>query len=107
VSDKLISLLMSQVSENKYLMRVFEDLFDTDGSEIYLKPIGDYVKPGESMDFYTVLESAKRRGQTAIGYRLASLAHDSTKAYGINCNPVKNKSLTFTADDKLIVLAED
>lgn len=107
VSDKLISLLMSQVSENKYLMRVFEDLFNNDGSEIYLKPMTDYVKPGEKMDFYTVLESAKRKGQTAIGYRLASLSHDSSKAYGINCNPVKATSLTFTAEDKLIVLAED
>ncbi|MFI5204736.1 MAG: hypothetical protein ACHQF2_09595 [Flavobacteriales bacterium] len=107
VSDKLISLLMSQVSENKYLMRVFEDLFDTDGSEIYLKPMSDYVKTSEKMDFYTVLESAKRKGQTAIGYRIASLSHDSTKAYGINCNPVKAQALTFTAEDKLIVLAED
>jgi K+/H+ antiporter YhaU regulatory subunit KhtT len=67
VSDKLISLLMSQVSENKYLMRVFEDLFDAEGSEIYLKPITDYIKAGEPADFYTILESAKRRGETAIG----------------------------------------
>ncbi len=107
VSDKLISLLMSQVSENKYLMRVFEDLFDTDGSEIYLKPMSDYIKPGEKVDFYTVLESAKRKGQTAIGYRIASLSQDSSQAYGINANPVKSKPFTFTTGDKLIVLAED
>ncbi|HYG51792.1 MAG TPA: hypothetical protein VD905_12860 [Flavobacteriales bacterium] len=107
VSDKLISLLMSQVSENKYLMRVFEDLFDTEGSEIYLKPMSDYIKPGSTVDFYTVLESARRKGQTAIGYRIASLAYDSSKAYGINANPVKTVSHTFTEDDKLIVLAED
>jgi ion channel POLLUX/CASTOR len=43
VSDKLISLLMSQVSENKYLMSVFDDLFDAEGSEIYLKPVSNYV----------------------------------------------------------------
>ncbi|HLP11118.1 MAG TPA: hypothetical protein VK177_04240 [Flavobacteriales bacterium] len=107
VSDKLISLLMSQVSENKYLMRVFEDLFDVDGSEIYLKPMSDYIKPGSTVDFYTVLESARRKGQTAIGYRLAALSYDSSKAYGINANPVKTKTHTFTEEDKLIVLAED
>ncbi|MBL0328919.1 MAG: hypothetical protein IPP64_05745 [Bacteroidetes bacterium] len=107
VSDKLISLLMSQVSENKYLMRVFEDLFDADGSEIYLKPMSDYIKSGEEVNFYTILESAKQKGETAIGYRIASLSHDSSKAYGVNCNPVKSKTLRFTADDKLIVLAED
>ena len=107
VSDKLISLLMSQVAENKYLMRVFEDLFDTDGSEIYLKPIVDYIKPGEKTDFYTVLESAKRKRQTAIGYRIAALSHDNEHAYGIVVNPTKSKNIAFTEKDMLIVLAEE
>lgn len=107
VSDKLISLLMSQVSENKYLMRVFEDLFDADGSEIYLKPMSDYIKSGEEVNFYTIIESAKQKRETAIGYRIASLSHDNSKAYGVNCNPVKSKTLRFTPEDRLIVLAED
>ncbi|HLC82968.1 MAG TPA: potassium transporter TrkA, partial [Bacteroidia bacterium] len=107
VSDKLISLLMSQVSENKYLMRVFEDLFDADGSEIYLKPMSDYIKSGEEVNFYTIIESAKQKGETAIGYRIAALSHDNSKAYGVNCNPVKSKILRFTPEDRLIVLAED
>ncbi len=107
VSDKLISLLMSQVSENKYLMRVFEDLFDADGSEIYLKPMNDYIKPGEEVNFYTIIESAKQKGETAIGYRIAALSHDNSKAYGINCNPVKSKTLRFAEEDRLIVLAEN
>ena len=45
VSDKLISLMLAQVSENKDLNAVFDDLFDPDGSEIYLKPAADYVAP--------------------------------------------------------------
>ena len=107
VSDKLISLLMTQVSENKHLMSVFKDLFNADGSEIYLKPISDYIKPGQKIDFYTIIESAKRRGQTAIGYRIAEQAHDNTKSYGIALNPVKSTEMIFTENDKLIVLAED
>ncbi|MEP6795461.1 MAG: potassium transporter TrkA [Saprospiraceae bacterium] len=107
VSDKLISLLMSQVSENKYLMRVFDDLFNAEGSEIYLKPMSDYIKPGEKVDFYTILESGRRKGHTAIGYRIASLVHDSHKAYGIVVNPVKSKQMSFDKLDKIIVLAED
>jgi hypothetical protein len=107
VSDKLISLLMSQVSENKHLMRVFEDILNVEGSEIYLKPMSDYIKPGESVDFYTVLESAKRKGQTAIGYKLASQAQDSSKAYGVVIKPVKSNVLTFSALDRLVVLSED
>lgn len=106
VSDKLISLLMSQVSENKYLMPVFSDLFSADGSEIYLKPVEDYIVPREQVNFYTVIESAARKGQTAIGYRIAADAHDSSKAYGVKLNPAKSKLMKFTPNDRVIVLAE-
>jgi hypothetical protein len=107
VSDKIISLLMTQVSENKYLMRVFEDLFNPDGSEIYLKPISNYVQTGATMDFYTVLESAKQKGHTAIGYRIGSLIHDSNKAHGVVVNPNKSDKITFSNNDMLIVLSEN
>lgn len=46
ISNKLISLMLSQLSENKELKAVFDDLFDADGSEIYVKPVTDYVKTG-------------------------------------------------------------
>ncbi len=52
VSDKLISLLMSQVAENKFLMRVFEDLFDADGSEIYIKSAKEYVKVADKFLYH-------------------------------------------------------
>ncbi len=107
VSDKLISLLMSQVSENKYLMRVFEDLFDADGSEIYLKPAADYVEIGKPVNFYTVVDAARRRGEVAIGYRIAALAHEVSKAYGVKVNPVKADMVTFAEADKLVLVAED
>jgi hypothetical protein len=107
VGDKLISLLMSQVSENKYLMRVFEDLFDADGSEIYLKPVSDFVQTGKPVNFYTVMESARRRSEVAIGYRINALARDVRKAYGVKVNPVKTDMVTFAPEDKIIVIAED
>lgn len=106
VSDKLISLLISQVSENKYLMPVFLDLFSADGSEIYLKPINDYVQTNTPINFYTLADSARSKGETAIGYRIAAQAHDSSKAYGVKVNPSKSQEIKFTANDKVIVLAE-
>lgn len=107
VSDKLISLMMSQVSENKQLMRVFEDLMRSEGSEIYLKPINDYIKTEESVNFYTLIESAKRRGDTAIGYRINSLIHNQDAAYGVVINPKKDDYIQFTDLDKIIVLSEE
>jgi voltage-gated potassium channel Kch len=107
VSDKLISLMLSQISENAQLAEVFQHLFSSVGSEIYLRPADQYVTPGASVDFYTVLEAARRRGETAIGYSLAAHARDKAHAYGVTVNPDKAEKRVFTPNDKIIVLAED
>jgi voltage-gated potassium channel Kch len=107
VSDKLISLMLSQVSENKDLSAVFEDLFNPEGSEIYLKPAEYYIRLGEPLTFYTVLEAARRRGEVAIGYRLHANANLREKTYGVTINPRKSLQVTFSARDRIIVLAED
>lgn len=107
VSDKLISLLMSQVSENKMLMGAFRDIFDADGSELYIKPASEYVKTGIEIDFYTVLFAARQKNECAIGYRVSKLAADPSKNYGVVINPDKAVKFTLSAEDKLIVVAED
>ncbi|MBU2884575.1 NAD-binding protein [Gilvimarinus agarilyticus] len=107
VSDKLLSLLMTQVSENKFLMRVFEDLFDADGSEIYIKPAKEYVTPGKPVNFYTVLESAAQLNQVAIGYRILANSRNVEKQYGVVVNPDKAEYINFTEKDEIIVLSED
>ena len=107
IGDKLISLLMSQVSENKYLKLVFDDLFDADGSEIYVKPASQFVELGVDIDFYTVTESAARQNQVAIGYKIHTLQHDSEKGYGVIVDPKKSDKINFTEKDKIIVIAED
>jgi hypothetical protein len=106
VSDKLIALLLSQVSENRKLTEVFETLFSSTGSEIYVNPAGDYIVPGSTVDFYAVLEAARRRGETAIGYRIAAQAHVSSAGYGVRVNPKKADQVTFAPADRVIVLAE-
>ena len=107
VSEHLISLMMSQLSENSELFDVFTDIFDPEGAEIYLKPASDYVSLGEPVNFYTVVEAARRRGETTLGYRLVSEAKDAGKAYGVHTNPKKSAQVVFTAADKVIVIAEE
>lgn len=106
VSDKLISLMLAQVSENPDLNAVFEDLFDPEGAEIYLKPVEDYVRPGAAINFYTLVEAARRKGELAIGYRLQVQAQDAGESYGVHLNPRKSEVVKFRAGDRLIVLAD-
>ena len=107
VSEHLISLMMAQLSENAELYDVFTDIFDPEGAEIYLKPVSDYVTPGTSVNFYTVVEAARRRGETTLGYRITSEANNAGKAYGVHTNPKKSETVTFSPEDKVIVIAEN
>ncbi|MCK4667112.1 potassium transporter TrkA [Candidatus Dependentiae bacterium] len=107
VSDRLTSKIISQISEDKLLHAVFQDLFSPEGSEIYLKSITDYISTDKEVNFYTLTESAKLKDEVAIGYRLMKYANDSTEAYGIKINPPKSQLIKVVDDDYLIVLAED
>jgi ion channel POLLUX/CASTOR len=107
VSDELTGLLLTQISENGELLDVFNDLFQSEGSEIYLKPAKNYIALDKEVNFYTVLESARRQNEIAIGYRLERHANNAEKAYGVRVNPPKAEMITFKPEDKIIVLAED
>ena len=107
VGDNLISLMLSQLSENKDLKKVYDILFDADGSEIYLKPVSRYVKTGEEMDFYTIVERAAQLNETAIGYRITAESSNSDEHFGVRLNPKKTDKFTFSPDDLIIVLSED
>jgi ion channel POLLUX/CASTOR len=99
VSDRLVSLLMAQASENKALNEVLNDLFDPIGAEIFLKPATDYVQAGTPVSFYTVAEAA-------IGYRITALEADAAHNYGVVANPAKSQTITFAPNDQVIVLAK-
>lgn len=107
VSDNLISLMLSQLSENRELKKVYDILFEAEGSEIYLKPVSRYVKTGTEMDFYTVVAAAAELNESAIGYRITSQCHDAENQYGVILNPDKSKRVIFREDDMIIVLSED
>jgi voltage-gated potassium channel Kch len=105
VSDRLVSLMMCQVSENKEYAAVVEELIDPEGSEVYLKPADEYVESGVPLSFYTVVEAARRRGEMAVGYRVMAEAGDPRKSYGVHLNPAKSRRMEFAEGDKVIVLA--
>jgi len=56
---------------------------------------------------HTVLEAARQRGEVAVGYRCYTERNNSEKAYGVVVNPVKSKLVSFTENDRIIVLAEN
>ncbi|MFB6725591.1 hypothetical protein ACFCV3_35805 [Kribbella sp. NPDC056345] len=105
VSEKLISLLLTQLTENRHVAGVFAELLSPDGAEIYLNPATDYLVPGETANFATLAEAARRRGETAIGYRTHGEFH-RPPAYGVVLNPAPDAPLTLGPADRVVVLAD-
>ena len=106
VSNRLVSLLVAQLAQNPRLVRVLDELFSSGGHEIYLKPAGHFVAPTE-VTYATVCEAALRRGEVAIGYRLAARATVEREAFGVVLDPAKRSRVTLGAGDQVIVLATD
>lgn len=111
VSVKLDSLMLSQISENKELKIIFETLFSVTNPSIFIKPAEYYVELGRPVNFYTVLEAARQRGEIAIGYKLHEVrpryAGDSMLAYGVRVNPIKSNQNFFSEGDKIIVIGDE
>jgi voltage-gated potassium channel Kch len=105
VSERLVSLMLSQIAENKELNAIFADIFDSRGSEIYLKPASDYVRLDRPVTGYTLVEACRQRGEVAIGYRLRAFANDAARGYGVVINPDKEATVTLSEGDRLIMFA--
>lgn len=106
ISEKIISQYMAQISENKFLYPLFNELFTNEGSEIYFNKISDYVQIGEPTNFYTLVKSASSRNESAIGYRKSASRYDVNNNYGVKMNPDKDEKIIFDSSDQIIVLAK-
>lgn len=111
VSVKLDSLMLAQISENKELKDIFEDLFSAGPPSIYIMPAEFYVEPNRAVNFYTVMESARQQNQIAIGYKLKNpnqrVQNESMLAHGVIVNPNKSNNVFFSEGDKIIVLSDE
>jgi hypothetical protein len=101
VSDEVLSLLLTQIAENRHLADVFDKLLQADGPEVYMRPLDRYVTGGP-ITFATLIAAASRRAETAIGYRRAMAG-----GHGVTLNPPKSAVFPVEPGDRLIVLAEE
>lgn len=96
VSDALASLMMAQLAERPELHAVFTDLFDSDGSAVQMGPARRYA-PGGTATFAEIVAAASRRGEVALGYRVAA-------TNDVVVNPPKSAALTLADDDSIILI---
>lgn len=106
ISNEMVSMFLAQVTHEPRVRAVLEDLFRSEGSEIYLKEMSNYVPAGQAATFEQLVLLAKARNEVALGFQ--SIVEDPAKRYGIVLNPTDRTTPIVTKPgDRLIVLAED
>lgn len=94
---RIAGLMMAQLALRGELAAVLQDLVDSEGSELHLKPAPDYVQPGSPVNFATVVEAARQRREVAVGYLRCRER--------LCVNPRKSESVAFGPGDRILVLS--
>ena len=118
VSQRLVALLLAQLSENPGLDPVFADIFDADGASLWIQPAVRYVAPG-NVTFRDIITAGRDWGVVPIGYRTASqgaqrdgaadpsatrVGRTDAVGAGIRLNPPKDETISLGEGDSVIVI---
>jgi len=111
ISNRMVSMMFAQISEEPDIQDVYDDLFQEDGSEIYVKPASLYFPADQfpiTCSFGDLMAHARKRdGEICLGVKLKDKEQSSSDNYGVSLIPEKTTTFTLRADDGLVVLAED
>ena len=111
VSNQFVSQIMAQVSEEPLALNVYDDLFQAEGSELYIKPASFYFNFAEkksiTMCYGEFIHAAQLRNEIILGLQIHSEEQDKKNMFGIVLIPNKDDEFTITEKDGFIALAED
>lgn len=103
VTKKITNLILTQISQQRELSKIFENLLNDKGSNIYMKYACNYVETNKEYSLFDVSNVVAKNDEVFIGYR----KYDSVNAeFDIIINPNKNNKVTFEEEDVLIVLSD-
>ena len=109
ISNRMVSMIFAQLSEEPRILQVYDDLFEESGSEIYVKPAALYFEQlPVTCRFADLMGVAQaRQGEICIGYKLKAQENDGGQNYGVKLIPLKDSEVTLDKTDALVVVAED
>jgi hypothetical protein len=108
VSNKMLTMILAQLSEQPKMKKVYEELFKEEGSEIYLKPANFYFENLPiDISFAGIINAVQKRNEICMGIRIDEIMNDSKQNFGIKVNPNKKKIYHIDKRDTIVVLAED
>ncbi len=102
-------ILSETDKEEMDIQRVYDNLFQEEGSEIYVKPAWIYFDslPATCRFGDLMPVTQKRDEEICLGYKLKAREHDADANYGVKLIPPKDAQITLSDEDCLVVVAED
>ncbi len=108
ISNKLITMILAQLSEDALIKTFYDDIFSEDGSEIYVKPATLYFDSfPQKFTFADAIFCAQQRDEICLGIRKGNQSKSLKENFGVHLNPDKDMQIELQANDFLIVLSED
>lgn len=105
VSPEIVSMQLSQISQQRVLDCIYRELLSAGGTEICLKPASRYVRLDTPCSFNDLQYSAQAKMEVALGVRIA--AGESGGAHAVQLNPDRAATWRFRPEDDVIVLAQE
>lgn len=108
ISNKLITMILAQLSEEPLIKTLYDDLFSEDGSEIYVKPADLYFNSfPQKVTFADLIGLAFKREEVCLGIRKGDKSKDPNSNFGVRLNLPKDEVVQIEEGDFLVVLSED
>jgi len=121
VGNELVAMILAQISEDRDLGYVMEDLFSEEGMEMHIKDIRLFAAPDELLSWWDIVSRCTARNMLPIGWIRKN--GDDSQPWSANLNPgtseedvangiTKSTRLAWTGmdyphGDQLIVISED
>jgi hypothetical protein len=109
LSNRLISIFLTQLSKQPELIEVYDRLLSKDGAEIYIKPLLNYLEnPNSEYTFADLLLLGQQSNEVVIGYKqILPEVKENGRNYEIILNPPKDQKFKLTDKDYLVVLSDE
>ena len=108
ISNEMVSMVLAQITYEPRIRPVLEDLFESEGSEIYIKDMALYAPLGQPTTLEHLIIAARSRNEVVLGYQIYS--NDASQRYGMVLNPslqARRTPFVPKPKDRLVVFAED
>ena len=106
ITSNVATMLLTQLSEEVDLLKMYALLFDEDRFRFSLKPIELYIHDlSEPIFFLELFCSAQSQGEVCVGFRSVMPELAEPPYNGVLINPMKNKKYQFFSGDQVIVFS--